>query len=120
MNTCADTEKAGPEQGGCKEKQAKEEGERVDIWWPTPRLEQKGWEKKLKCQRINNVFFSSKKVDIVQILIPIIQCQRRFILFYFSLLQQAYIQQLESSRIRLAQLEQELHTARAQVWLVTD
>jgi hypothetical protein len=30
-------------------------------------------------------------------------------------LQQAYIQQLESSRIRLAQLEQELHTARAQV-----
>jgi len=73
-------------------------------------------DEKKKCQRINIVsFFFKKKVDIVQILIPIIQCQRRFILFYFSLLQQAYIQQLESSRIRLAQLEQELHTARAQV-----
>jgi hypothetical protein len=31
MNTPADAEKAGPEQGGCKEKQAKEEGERVSI-----------------------------------------------------------------------------------------
>lgn len=36
-------------------------------------------------------------------------------LIYVCLLSQAYVQQLESSRIRLNQLEQELHRARAQV-----
>lgn len=34
---------------------------------------------------------------------------------FFSLPNQAYIQQLETSRIRLSQLEQELQMARTQV-----
>jgi hypothetical protein len=37
------------------------------------------------------------------------------ILCLFSLFFQAYIQQLESSRIRLSQLEQQVQTARVQV-----
>jgi len=39
-------------------------------------------------------------------------------LFSLSLSKQAYVQQLESSRIKLSQLEQDLQRARAQVNLI--
>jgi hypothetical protein len=39
-------------------------------------------------------------------------------LFFLSLSKQAYVQQLESSRIKLSQLEQDLQRARAQVNLI--
>ena len=39
--THADTEKAGPEQGGSEEKQVKEEGEWIDSWLLTTNMEQK-------------------------------------------------------------------------------
>jgi transcription factor TGA len=45
-----------------------------------------------------------------------------FLFFSFSLWFQAYVQQLESSKLKLAQLEQELQKARQQValsWLHT-
>ena len=47
--THADTEKAGPEQGGSEEKQVKEEGEWIDSWLlTTDQHGEKNTRKKIK------------------------------------------------------------------------
>jgi hypothetical protein len=75
-----------------------------------PRCKQKIRPKKLFKKYQNQTFLVVKSSCLCGIL-----CHPLMSINCTTLLQQAYIQQLESSRIRLAQLEQELHTARAQV-----
>lgn len=47
-------------------------------------------------------------------MLPVLETE--FFFFLFVCLKQAYVQQLESSRIKLTQLEQDLQRARSQVF----
>ena len=54
--THADTEKAGPEQGGSEEKQVKEEGEWIDSWLLTTNMDKKIQEKRNQNQTLTLFF----------------------------------------------------------------